>query len=578
MLPDKKGSAVVRFTAPRDPGLPAGTYPFQVVARSTVNPDVAPRGSGAVTVGAFFQLDGMVLPEVTRGRRPSEHKLDVVNGGNAPIAVRVALQDESDELVFGPRVFGGRLEPGERLQYPFTVGGPVPWFGKTKDFPFTAELAATGRPAPLELRARRRQLPRFPWWVPTVAVALVGLAIAIFALLPKAQVPAVTGQPQAAAIAKLKNAGYFPVAIHQANKDTPAGQVFKTDPAAGTRLRKHGAVSVFVSQGACAPACPPIVPNVIGLPADAATQQLQRAGLVARKLPPKADASPADTVLDTEPKPNAVAGPDKIVALTVSAGPASASGSAASGASGSAGGGGGGAGGGGGGGGGGAGLTVPDLRGKLQSDALTALQGLGLVAAPIFARDDSRPPGQVLSEDPAPGQAVKANDKIKLTIAEPTTVDLVGGAASGTWTADGNPLTFPTPTTGGPPSVRVAHNVTLADDTVATVLLTQPVPQTGQVTGSLPVTGGIISGDHLLASVGFLQGSDGVVDFIVMANNQQLNKVTVDSSATTLTPLNVDLSGAAGASSVQIVALAHPGSTGSGYQAVWKDLRVTGGK
>src|SRR4051794_29399227 len=98
MLPDKKQSATVRFTAPRDPGLPAGTYPFQVVARSTVNPDVVPLSSGVVTVGAYFQLEGMVLPEVSRGRRPSGHRLDVVNAGNAPIAVRVALQDESDEL------------------------------------------------------------------------------------------------------------------------------------------------------------------------------------------------------------------------------------------------------------------------------------------------------------------------------------------------------------------------------------------------------------------------------------------------------------------------------------------------
>jgi hypothetical protein len=109
------------------------------------------------------------------------------------------------------------------------------------------------------------------------------------------------------------------------------------------------------------------------------------------------------------------------------------------------------------------------------------------------------------------------------------------------------------------------------------VLLTQPVPQTGQVSGDLPVTGGIISGDHLVADVGFLQGSDGTVDFVVMAGGRELKRVTVPATETTLTHLDVDLSGAAGAPSVQIVAMASQGSTGSSYQAVWKGLRVSAG-
>jgi beta-lactam-binding protein with PASTA domain len=566
MLPDKKQSAVVRFAPPRDPGLPAGTYPFQVVARSTVNPDVVPRGSGAVTVGAYFQLDGALVPEVTRGRHPGQHSLEMINAGNAPIAVRVELHDESDELLFGPQAFGGRLEPGQRLQYPFTVGGPVPWFGRTKPFPFTAELAATGRPQPLELRALRRQLPRFPWWVPTAALALVSLAIAVFALLPKATVPNVVGLGQAAAIAQLKSAGYKPVAIMKPNKDVPAGQVFDTQPKGGSQLPKGESASVFISQGACAP-CPLVVPNVVGLPVDEATTQLQRAGLIARRLP-RTDASPANTVFDSDPKPGAVAGTDKIVTLSVSTGSASTSasasgsGSASSASSGGA---------------GPTGLTVPNLLGRSLGDAKNALAAAGLVVAVVGKRVDGTPAGQVLAEDPAAGQAAKGQDTVTLTVAEPTVVDLIAGAASGTWTADGNPLTFPTAPTSGPPSARVAQDVTLVDGSTATVLLTQPVPQTGQVSGVLPVTGGILAGDHLVASVGFLQGSDGAVDFVVMAGGQELKRVPVAATDTVLTPLDVDLSGAAGAASVQIVAMASPGSTGLSYQAVWKDLRVSAG-
>jgi beta-lactam-binding protein with PASTA domain len=497
----------------------------------------------------------------------------MTNAGNAPIAVRVELHDESDELVFGPRAFGGRLDPGQRVQYPFTVGGPVPWFGRTKAYPFSAELAATGRAQPLQLRAQRRQLPRFPWWVPTVALALVGVAIAILALLPKATVPNVVGLGQAAAIAKLKAAGYKPVAILQPNKDIAAGKVFSTQPPGGSRLPKGQAASVFISQGACAQNCPKIVPNVIGLPVDQAVTQLQRAGLTARQIQ-RQDTSAAGTVLDSDPKPNAAAGPDKVVALSVSTGPASASGSASGSASSSSGSGGGGAGGG-----GGSGLQVPNLLGKSLGDATSALAAVGLAVAVVEKRVDGTPAGQVIAENPAAGQAAKAQDKVTVTVAEPTVVPLIPPPASGKWTtADGTTLTFPTPTTSGPPSVQVEENATLADGTTATVLLTQPVPS-GQVAGDLPVTGGVISGDHLVASVGFLPGSDGAVDFLVMVNGQEVGSpLTVDPTTTTaLTTLDVDLSGAAGAKSVQIVARAAQGSTGQSYQAVWKDLRVSAG-
>jgi hypothetical protein len=80
-----------------------------------------------------------------------------------------------------------------------------------------------------------------------------------------------------------------------------------------------------------------------------------------------------------------------------------------------------------------------------------------------------------------------------------------------------------------------------------------------------------------VASVGFLDGSDGTVVFIVMANGQELKRVTVAAADAALTPLDIDLSSVVGAPSVQIVAMADPQSSGSSYQAVWKGLRVSAG-
>jgi hypothetical protein len=218
---------------------------------------------------------------------------------------------------------------------------------------------------------------------------------------------------------------------------------------------------------------------------------------------------------------------------------------------------------------------VPNLLGKSLGDATRLLAAAGLAVAVVEKPVSGTAAGQVIDENPKPGQAAKAQDKVTLTVAE---LDLIAAAPSGTWTDGVTTLTFPTPTTSAPPAVRVEQDVALADNSIATVLLTQPV-QSGQVIGELPVTGGIVNGDHLLASVGFLPNSDGTVDFLVMVNGQEVGSpLTVDPTTTTaLTPLDVDLSSAAGAQSVQIVARASQGSTGQSYQAVWKDLRVSAG-
>ena len=87
MLPDKKQTAVIRFAPARSPQQPAGPQAFQVVARSTVNPDVA---VPEVRTRARRQLHagrGGPDPGGHPGAAPGDPSPPVVNGGNGPPGV-----------------------------------------------------------------------------------------------------------------------------------------------------------------------------------------------------------------------------------------------------------------------------------------------------------------------------------------------------------------------------------------------------------------------------------------------------------------------------------------------------------
>ena len=92
-----------------------------------------------------------------------------------------------------------------------------------------------------------------------------------------AQVPSVIGSQQDAADTQIRDAGLIPN-FENRDSDAPAGQVIAQDPAAGTTVKKHTAVTIVVSNG---PA-PASVPNVVGESQDAAKADLKAAGLSVR--------------------------------------------------------------------------------------------------------------------------------------------------------------------------------------------------------------------------------------------------------------------------------------------------------
>jgi serine/threonine-protein kinase len=90
-------------------------------------------------------------------------------------------------------------------------------------------------------------------------------------------VPSVIGSQQDAADTAIRGAGLIPD-FENRDSDAPAGQVIAQDPAAGTTVKKHTAVTIVVSNG---PA-PAAVPNVVGESLEAAKADLRTARLSVR--------------------------------------------------------------------------------------------------------------------------------------------------------------------------------------------------------------------------------------------------------------------------------------------------------
>jgi eukaryotic-like serine/threonine-protein kinase len=89
-------------------------------------------------------------------------------------------------------------------------------------------------------------------------------------------IPDVSNQSYAAAAQVLSGKGFNPVAQNAYSDTVAVGQVIGTNPPAGTAVVPGTQITVNVSQGPQ----PVAVPNVVGLPVEAASQQLTAVGLV----------------------------------------------------------------------------------------------------------------------------------------------------------------------------------------------------------------------------------------------------------------------------------------------------------
>ena len=263
--------------------------------------DVVGQVVGGLTVGRFDEMTATIEPEMTRGRAPGRHRLTVVNGGNGPLDVRVAMADQQGELTFTPTRFGGMLAPGATATEPVVVAAPLKWFGRTQVHPFSGTVATDVRGQAAMVQAKRRQVPRFPWWVPTALLAIIALAIPIYVLFLTPKLPNVAGKDQVEATSILQQAGVKVLPILAPDPGVPVDTVIRTSPEGGASYKKNDVVQMVVSQGECPGGCPAEVPVVDGLEVEAAKSALVTAGLVVERVNPVPDQRPPGTVVNDEP-------------------------------------------------------------------------------------------------------------------------------------------------------------------------------------------------------------------------------------------------------------------------------------
>jgi serine/threonine-protein kinase len=194
---------------------------------------------------------------------------------------------------------------------------------------------------------------------------------------PKVVVPSVIGKSRDDAVSTLANAGLDPkVFLVPSNKTE--NTVIAQDPKGGVTVVEGMRVRINVSSGPAAVS----VPNVIGLPFDQASRQLQDAGFsVQRTDAPSEEAR--GTVINEEPSGSAP--PGAVITLTVSKGPGTS--------------------------------TVPDVTSQDEQSARDTLQAAGFkVKVQQQEVNDPSLEGIVLEQNPRPGTQAPPKSTVTITV------------------------------------------------------------------------------------------------------------------------------------------------------------------
>lgn len=208
------------------------------------------------------------------------------------------------------------------------------------------------------------------------AVLVLALGLASLGGLGGCQeqrVPNVVGMTGADAVRALQKDGYLLGSTKQVitNSVNP-GTVVAQDPAAGARLKSGRTVNLSVASALNEI----VVPSVIGKSADEASSAIVAASLQPTSVLQYSTSVPSGEVIAQLPEPGAKVVPGTSVGYTVSKGKTPTT------------------------------VKVPNITGKSQSDAASALSNAGLVGRPQNAYSDTVAKGVVIIQSPGAGSNV----------------------------------------------------------------------------------------------------------------------------------------------------------------------------
>jgi serine/threonine-protein kinase len=326
----------------------------------------------------------------------------------------MALEQVRDSLAASP----GEITASMRA---ITSGGslvPAGGYPPTGVLPAGAALGAYGTGSSLafdgdrvdkkydgEDRKGSRGPGIWPWLVGLLVVLLIGGGVAAYVLTrpKKVSMPIVVGQTLQSAQASITNAGLTPNVIYETSS-RPQNLVIAQAPLGGARVKSGTEVTLTVSNGPGTAT----VPAVQQLSQAAATKELEQAGLKVRNVVLESSPTiPAGQATRTEPSEGATVGRGQNVILFISSG-----------------------------------LAVPGVVGDQLGQAQAALTQFNVTVVDQTTTTASA--GTVLAQKPAEGEAVGADGRVTLTVAQaPTTVKIprvvgfASAAAVNTLVSDG---------------------------------------------------------------------------------------------------------------------------------------------
>jgi serine/threonine-protein kinase len=241
----------------------------------------------------------------------------------------------------------------------------------------------TGAPAKTPPPAPPRRRSRGPIALILILAAAIGIGTSAwyYGIHRYTTTPDLVNMEPAAANAKAAERGLRTSLDNQDySEDVKKGEVIRTDPKAGDRIRKNGDIGLTVSKGPERYR----VPQLVGLQLDAAQQALSPIKLITGQIIEQYNETvPQGKVIAVSPKFNTVVKPGTAVNFAVSKGKRP--------------------------------ITVPDLTGKSYKDAKKTLTRFGFVVGRTTQYDEKVAEGNVISQSPNNG-TLFAKDKVSLVV------------------------------------------------------------------------------------------------------------------------------------------------------------------
>ena len=269
---------------------------------------------------------------------------------------------------------------------------------------------------PAAVRAEEAKQKKKGKTAPIVIIAIIialvagglGLAYATGMLTPteKVLVPNVQNMTQEEATTTLEDRGLSVGTITQSQSDTVSeGHVMSQDPAMNSSVAKDTTVNLVVSSGKTTPKSVQ-VPNLIGLTASEAEQQLSAAGLKGSSKSDYSESFQQGQVFKQEPTANSQTTAGSTVTYTISSGKESKN------------------------------VTVPSVIGTKESSAKSTLEGLGLNVKTEEGTSETVGKGEVCQQSIEAGTSVSSGSTITITVSKGSSSSSGGSSSSSTSVPD----------------------------------------------------------------------------------------------------------------------------------------------